>query len=495
MPNTIPGSIPIGQIVRVNPGVLAAAGNAVNLNGLVLTHSASVPIGQAPVYADKQDVISTFGAASTEAAMATIYFAGYTNCTKTPGALYFAQYNEVPVAAWLCGASLASMSLSALQAVAGDLSVTVDGVVLDATVDLSSATSFSDAAATLATDLGADVTFDAQRQAFVITSATTGAASTIAAATGPAATALALDAASGATVSPGADAADPATFLDDLITNVSQNWALFATTWEPPLADKLAFSQWANGTSYRFGYVGYDSDPGAKVSGSTTCWGAVLKADALDGSVPLFGDATHAAFVLGFAASLDFDRLNGRTTLAFRNQGGLVPGVTNASDALALQANGYNFFGAWATATQSFNFAYPGSISGQWAWLDSFLDQIWLNANLQLAMITLLMNVGSLPYNDAGYAMVEAACMDPIGNAVNFGAIRTGIELSDSEVSAIQNALGFDASPSIEAKGFYLQIAPATAAIRAARASPSMTLYYTDGGSIQTLTLASICVM
>ena len=491
----MPNTIPISQIVRVNPGVLAAAGNAVDLNGLILTPSAYAPVGEALLFAMPADVSDYFGPMSIEALMAAIYFSGYQNCTKTPGALYFTQYSEAAVPAWVRGASLAAMTLAELQAVNGPFSIDVDGVTQEADIDLSAATSFSDAAQVLSTDLALDVTYDALHQAFVVTDAVTGAASTIAAATGAAATALLMDAPSGATVSPGADPAAPGPFMDNLIANLTQNWALFTTTWEPDLADKTAFSQWASSTTYRFGYVGYDSDPQARVAGSTACWGYVLKSQNLDGSVALYGDATHAAFVLGFAASLDFSRLNGRTTLAFRTQAGLVPSVTNASDAAALKLNGYNWFGAYANATSQFNFAYPGSVSGEWAWLDSYLDQIWLNANLQLAMIQLLMAVGSLPYNAQGDAMIEAACLDPISAAVNFGAIRTGITLSDAQVAEIQNALGFDASPAIEAKGYYLDIQPATAAIRAARASPPMTLFYTDGGTIQQLTLASIAIV
>jgi Protein of unknown function (DUF3383) len=276
---------------------------------------------------------------------------------------------------------------------------------------------------------------------------------------------------------------------------VTQNWALFATTWEPETIDKIAFSKWADSSGERFAYVGFDSDPQAKVAGSATTWAAAVQKAKMEGTVLLFGDQTHAAFILGFAASLDFDRLNGRATLAFRTQSGLLPAVDSASDALALKANGYNFYGVYANSTASWNFMYAGVISGTWSWLDSFLNQIWLNANLQLAMVNLLMAINSLPYNTSGYSLVDAACLDPINKALNYGAIRTGITLSDSEVAQIQNALGFDASTAIEAKGFYLYIAPASADIRASRGSPSMTLYYTDGESMQALDLASICVV
>ena len=66
--------------------------------------------------------------------------------------------------------------------------------------------------------------------------------------------------------------------------------------------------------------------------------------------------------------------------------------------------------------------------------------------------------------------------------------------LSESQKAQIRNALGRDASGTIFAKGYVLQIDPATAAIRSDRRSPTMTLYYADGGSVQRLNLASIAI-
>lgn len=485
-------TIPVSQIVQVNPGVLLAAGAAVDLNGLILTQSTYAPIGAVPGFTTQTDVAAYFGAASTEAALATIYFNGYDNCTKTPGQLYFAQYPAAPVAAYLRSGSLASMTLAQLQALTGSLTVTVDGVAKTAaSVSLSAATSFSNAASLLATALSVPVTFDAVKSTFVVTSSTTGTTSTITFATGTLAAGLLLTSATGALTSQGAVAGVPGTAMDAIVL-ITQNWGLFTTTWEPVTADATAFSTWANGKAGRYAFVGWDSDPNAKVAGSTSTWGYAVQAAAMVGSIPVFGDATHAAFILGWAASLDFDRLNGRATLAFRSQSGLVASVTNPTDASNLIANGYNFYGAYATANDGYNFVYPGATSGKWLWADSFVNQIWLNANLQGAMISLLLAVGSIPYNAAGYALVEAACADPLNAAVNFGAIRTGTTLSTAQISQIQNAVGADVSATIIAKGYYLQIVPATAAIRAARTSPSMTLYYADGGSIQKLTLASI---
>lgn len=489
-------TIPISQIVTVNPAVLSAAGAAVDLNGLILTQSTYTPIGSVVPFATAASVGAYFGISSTEYQLAQIYFAGYQNCTKTPGILYFSQYASTAVAGYVRGGSLASMILAQLKLLTGTLTVTIDGGTpkTSSTINLSAATSFSNAATIIQaafTSLGATVSFDTVQSAFVFTSSTTGATSSVSAITGTLSASLMLTTATGAVISAGSAAMTPSGAMDAIVA-VTQNWALFTTVFEPVLSDKQLFSAWTNGKQPRYAYVGADSDVNATVANSTTTWGYYLTSNNVSGTIPVYGNNTHSAFILGFAASLDFTRTNGRSTLAFKYQSGLVASVTDATAASNLDANGYNFYGSYANAKQGWNFMYPGSVSGVWAWVDSYLNQIWLNANLQLAMVNLLLNVGSVPYNSQGYSLVESACADPINAAVNFGAIRVGVKLSDSQKSQMQYALGIDVSQAIYAKGYYLQILDASAATRVARTSPPMTLYYTDGGSIQQLTLASI---
>ena len=560
-------TIPVSQIVQVNPGVLAAAGSAVNLNGLILTQSTYPAIGSVMSFATAAAVGAFFGLSSTEYSMASTYFASYTNSTKTPGMLYMAQYNEAQVAGYNRGGTL-GLTLAQLQALSGTLTIVVDGTsVTSSTINLSSATSFTNAATIIQagfTGLGATVSYDALHSCFTVTSSTVGAGcsftgtiatttltvtavasgtlqvgqvisgtgvttgtkitalvsgtggtgtytitpsqtvststamttsvSSVGYATGTLSGSLNLTAVAGATLSAGAAAATPGAFMSALVL-ITQNWACFTTTWESVLSEKEAFAAWTATNSPRYAYVCTDSDINALTAGSTVTFGSYLQTNSVSGVVPVWtgtDDFTHAAFVLGYAASLDFNRLNGRTTLAFRNQSGLIPAVTNANNASALQTNGYLFYGAWANATQTWNFMYAGAVSGQWTWFDTYLNQIWLNANLQLAMVTLLTSVGSVPYNQAGYGLIYAACQAPIQAAVNFGAIRTGVALSPAQVAQMQYALGKDVSSTITAQGWYLQITPATAATRIARASPSMTLFYADGQSVQSLTLASI---
>lgn len=488
-------TIPISQIVQVNPGVLAAAGSAVDLNGLILSESDYLPTNTAVPFSSAADVKSYFGPTSTEGEMAVVYFNGFANCTRLPGKLYFYRRAVTSVSAFLRGGSLASMTLDQLKQLSGTLTITIDGTEVTAgSLAFGSVTSFSEAATQIGTALNAPVVYDSLHSAFIIHSPTTGATSTITEASGTLAADLKLTAATGAMVSQGLDPQTPAQTMDGMIAQ-NQNWGCFTTTTESDLTSKQAFTDWTNGQNERYAYVGYDSNEAAKTAGSTGTWGDYLKTVNPDGSIPLYASYLHAAFVLGFAASLDFTRLNGRQTLAFRYQSGLLPSVTNGTDASNLESNGYNFYGTYANSgKQEFTFMYPGAISGKWKWIDTYLNQIWLNANLQLSMVTLLMNVGSVPYNAQGYALIEAACQDPINAALNYGAIRTGVQLSDAQKAEIQFALGFDASQAIQSKGYYLQIMDATAATRAERASPPMTLYYADGGSIQRLTLASIAI-
>jgi hypothetical protein len=493
-------AIPASRIANVIPSVLSAAGSALDLNGLILSQSASLVSGALQPFANAADVGAFFGLTSTEYLMAQIYFEGQNGATTTPGKLYFGAYNEAATAAFLRSGSLADMTLTQLQALTGTLSVTIDGTAnTSASIVLTGATSFTAAAATIEaafTSPDFTVDFDTQLSAFVFTSSTTGTASTATYATGTLAAGLDLTQATGAVISQGADAQTPATAMPAFAA-AAGDWAGFATTFEPVIADKEAFSAWTAVQGKRYFYAGFDTDVNALTAGNTETWLSQVIAANDDGTIGIWAandaeGALEAAAVLGWAASLNFTQTNGRATLAERSFSGLTPTVTTSAQASALEANGYNYYGDFATSSTQWQFFYPGSITGQYKWADSYVCQIKLNADLQDAMMNLLTSVGSIPYNAAGYSLIHAALADPINAAANFGTIRTGITLSASQVQELYNAVGFDVSQPLNASGWYLDIKDAAPSTRVARQSPPMTLYYNDGGSIQALSLASV---
>jgi len=308
---------------------------------------------------------------------------------------------------------------------------------------------------------------------------------------------LKLTATTGATLSQGAIATTtPATFMDALV-NKFTNWATFFTAFNPDVsgnANKLLFAAWANAQLDRYVYAAWDTDTAPTTSATaTTSLGNILKVNHSNGTVPIFApDANLAAFIAGAIASIDFTETNGRTNLSFRSQAGITPNVTDLTVYNNLKANGYNCYCDVATANDQFIFLSPGLVTGAFAWLDSYVDQIWLNNALQLALIVLLTEAKSVPYNEAGYGLIRAACMDPINQGLNFGAFRAGVPLSALQAAQVNSAAGLKIDGTLTTQGWYLQILPATAQVRAARGTPPMTFWYMNGQSVQQINLASI---
>jgi len=489
-------SISASQLVNIQPGVLAAGGNPLSLNSVFLTTNTAVPIGTVQPFPTSASVTSFFGAGSTEATLAAVYFNGFTGSNVKPSNLFFAQYNTAAVSAYVRSGSLSAMTLDELKAISGTLILSVDGVTkTSSSFDLAAATSFTNAATLIQAAFSVAtipvVAYDTVRQAFTITSTTTGATSTVGAVTGTAATALKFTTATGAVASQGAAIAIQSSFMDAVI-NVTQNWGCFMTCFEPDTADKTLFAVWSNSKNDRYLYVVWDSDANAIVANNATAFGPLAKAAAYDGVCVVYPSADKAAFVCGAIGSIDFNQRQGRTTLAFRNQSGLTYDITDDTSAVNLQANGYSFYGAYATANQQFIGLQNGNMPGRWLWIDPYVNQIYFNAQFQLALMVMLSSVKSLPYNYIGYGQIYATCMDVINQMINFGAIQNDVPLSESQANQVNVSAGKNISDILNTRGWYLQILPATAQVRQNRTSPPITFWYTDGGSIQHINMASI---
>lgn len=509
-------SIPASAIVRVDPGVIGTGGSPLALNGVILDQSTTIPAGKVLSFSSLSAVESYFGLSSTQAALAAIYFLGYDNSYIKPGNIFFAPYAAANRAAWLMSGS--GLTLDAVKALsAGTLTISIDGTSkTTGSINLSGATSLSNAATLIQTALQAvsgwsSVTcaYNSTIGSFVISSSTTGASSSIGYASGTLSSGLLLTQAAGAVLSQGWAADTPATAMANVIANTT-NWCSFMTSFEPVTADKLLFAVWTNAQNQRYSYIAWDSDATACTANATTSFGYQAKALEYDGIVPVSGDPAYlidqgttlassaikvAAFVCGMIASVDFSRRNARITAAFKSQSGLQTTVANQQKADNLIANGYSFYGKYATANDGFVFFYPGQMTGKWAWVDPFIDQVYMNNKFQLALMSLLTTVGSIPYNQAGYSLIRAAMMDPINQMLNFGGIRSGVSLSSQQKAVLNMAAGVDISDTIEQDGWYLQILDPGAQVRGLRGTPVINFWYTDGGAVQKIQLASIDIM
>ena len=356
------------------------------------------------------------------------------------------------------------------------------------------------------------VQFDSVSGAFVITSGTTGVNSTLAFATGPMAADLLLTSATGAVLSQGAAAASPAAFMNNIVAT-NRNWVTFAHCFNPDasgFANKLAFAEWNNGQNKKFMYVPFDTDQSPLNSvPATASFGFAVTEAGISGtsiqSEPL-GDQNLSAFVCGAVASINFNQAGGRTSFAFRKQAGLVPGVTTGTAAINLggnpqsptfdPGNGYNYYGAIATANESFIDYQRGFVSGPYMWIDTYINQIAINAEFQLDLMELQENSLSIPFTTFGDAQVEAALADSIQKYVTFGAIVPGVTLSSSQIAAVNAAAGgLNIAPTIQNQGWYLYIPASSPTTRQSRGPRLLTFFYADGGSIQSFSFSSVVAL
>lgn len=355
------------------------------------------------------------------------------------------------------------------------------------------------------------VTYDSVSGAFVITSGVVGTASSVAFATGTAAAPLLLTQATGAVLSQGAAPAIPSTFMNALL-QVNQNWVAFSTLFDPDAANgsvqRQAFAAWKNTAlgGNRFCYVCWDTDitPTESVP-ATQSLGYILDNNGDSGTCLVWepSDQMLASFVLGAIASVDFNQPDGRVDFAYKAQAGLTAGVSDPTTAQNLGGNpqtpgsfgnGYNFYGAYATAGQNNTWFQRNFVTGPFDWLDSYINQIVLNSELQVDLLTLFANARSIPFTAAGASLITAALQPTITQFLDFGAFGPGT-LTASQQQQIAQATGSNtAANTIATQGWYLQIVPASTAVQSSRGPWQVNFYYLDNGCVQSIALSSVAV-
>lgn len=488
-------SIPASRIVTINPSAIGTGGNPLAMNTLLITSASERVIG-VQLFGSAAEVGAFFGLTSPEYEFAQRYFLGYEGGFKLPGALYVTENPAAALPAILRGASVRGMTLTELQALSGNFTVSVDGTPITISVDFSTVTSFSQAAALL-TDVDNFVgDFNEQLQRFEVTTVDTGAAVTIGFGSGPVGLGLKMDQAAGALTDNGRDVLTTAQLMTYAL-NRTQNFGVITHVAEQLRAVKEDFAAWNTLQNSRFAYIAQDTDGSALEANNAASFGAWLAETEQNGTTPYYGTIQQVAALCGGIAAIDFKRTNGRRNIMFMKQAGLAASITDEVDYTALISNGYTFYAAFATANDEFTFNTNGAVAGQFRWLDNYVNQIYLNAQFQLAMMTMLTSYGFIPYNEAGKAIHRAAALDPIVEMLNFGAIVPLVDpsaLSNQQKAIINTQAGYDIVPTLLATGWAIDIKTPDAQTRGNRGSFPFTFWYTDGGSVQQVNMASINV-
>ena len=500
-------AIPASHIVNVLPRVVTGGSTDLELNGLLLTANPLVSATTMVLeFSGAAAVGAYFGINSKEYEAADVYFTSYNNKQAAPRALLMARRVDAAISAWLRGGRMIQ-PVTRLKTVSdGSLILTVDGTarVLSG-LDLNAAESYSDVAATLQAALrkagssDAVVDYSSLTGAFTVTSGTSGAGSSIAFAT-PAgagtdlASMLRLTADQGAVLSDGMDALSVTEQMDTILAK-TQNWVSFTTLKEETAETMLEWAAWAAGR-YGWLYVAHTTDPATLSADSATDPASLLKNSGLDHTAVIYGSLEYAAFIMGVVASVAWQRVNGTITAAFKQQSGLAPQVVDETTAAVLESKNCNYFGNFATRNAEFIFMYPGCLSASdYAYIDPYVNSIWLNNRLQVALMDGISSAGRVPYNTRGYTMIKAWMMDPINEGRSNAAIEPGVVLSERQRSEVMNEAGLDIADELRTQGYYIQVLDPGATVRAKRGSPVISLWYTYGGAVQKIDVASTAIL
>ncbi|GBR55850.1 hypothetical protein AA18889_0359 [Acetobacter senegalensis DSM 18889] len=277
----------------------------------------------------------------------------------------------------------------------------------------------------------------------------------------------------------------------------SADWCAFAFAQEPDATAKTAIAAWMPTNPNRYWGIVQDSETSILHAGSG-CFGSTVMAQATPGLTCLCntdGNGTlAAALCLGWAASINPQRNAGRTTLMFRNNGGVSAADITATQAQALLQNGYSFYGSYKSGDSTFSFLNNGAVSGAFAWADSYLNQIWMTSSFQSDLLTLFSAVGQIPYAVQGDTLLATAVQNTIDTAVAFGAIQPNVALSAAQAQVVNAQAGRSIADTLATRGWYLLpgASTASAATRAKRGPVQARFFYMDGQSVQSISLATV---
>lgn len=488
-------SIPASRLVNISPSTIGTGGTPLAINTVLITNAAKVRTIGVQQFGSLNEVSAFYGAKSDEYKFAAVYFNGYEGATKPVDNLFVVDKHDAAVGALYRSGSLKSMEVSDFANLTGEITGTSSSkpVAIDATT-LTSATSFSDLATKMST---ADLTWTFNEQLQTLEFTTEPTADVQAFFSGDLATQLNLTEETGAQIEQ-KRAAQDATELMEFVKTKTLNWGLFTFLHSQSKEDRQEAVKWTNSQNKRFMYVDCTLDAQALIANNPACFGQWVAESDYNGTAVMYGTIDKAAMVCGTAAAIDWKRTGGRINFMYRGQSGLKADVTTDGDFTALKSNGYSYYGAFATANDRFQFIVNGFVSGEFKWIDNYIIQIYLNAQLQLSFMTMETSFNSIPYNDYGKEIHRSAAQDPINEMLNFGGIRSLDDpkaLSEQQKMLINTQAGFDSAASqILTKGYLFIVNTADAQTRGLRGSMPCTLWYTDGGSVQSVNVASVNV-
>lgn len=485
-------NLPVSRLVNVSIQLTPVAAALPNLSTLLVLGTSDVidTVTRIRSYADLAEVAVDFGTTDEEYLAAQAWFGQ----SPTPDEIRIGRWADVATSGELvCGElSVEDQDFNTWEAIAnGSITVSFDGgaAVHVNAIDFTGVANMNAVAAKINTALGVNggCTYDAVNKRFIITSDTTGAASSVSFLTaGNAGTDI-----SGMMQGLATDA--PAAYL---VPGLAAQTALqtvqifndrFAGQWyglqipsssADDFAEVAAYLEANDNTPH---FQGFTSQDAACLNPSSNTDVMYLAKQAEYARSAIQYSSTSKYAIASFLARILTTNWNGSNTtitLMFKTEPGITPESLSNTDANAIDAKNGNVYAAYNDGTADIQTGITPS--GQY--VDTVIGCDWLRLAIQAACYTLLRSLPKIPQTDAGMhqlgTAIEGVCAQGVNNGLiapgvwtgpGFGQLRTGDTLS---------------------KGFYVYVPPIanqSSADRAARRSVPIQVAVKLAGAVQTV--------
>lgn len=503
-------SINIDNLIVVNGTVIAPISTGFIPAGNFLTKNELIPWNPEQCvlsFPNATTVAEFFGYSSDEYTYARNYFLSYDTTTSVPPFLLFSRRVDVDIAPYIRGGILnTTAQLNALKAItSGSIVFDFDSTNTTLTgINLSTATSFSQVASIVQTALQAQIAtatveYSSITQSFTVSNGDDSGTSTVNyCPVGALATAMKLTQATGAVLSQGEVAL---TFDENMVfvLNVTRNWVGLSTIYDAattsPYTEALNICAWVTLKQNRYVYVMWTQESNLLVIGNTSNIMTEINANSYSSVVPLYGTQAHAGFWLGIGGSINYARIKGALSFAYKTQAGLVASITTDEEYQALTEKNVNYYGQFSSASQRYNLTEEGSITGIYRFVDNVYNQNWLAVTLQESTASFLASSEKVSYNKDGREQLKTIATEVCQAGVSNAVIEAGNTFDQQQTNIMIQQAGFDITPNLTNVGYFIQVPPVTPAVRAARGAQPINIWYSNGGVVLRVTYNTALVL
>lgn len=416
------------------------------------------------LYTSLDAIATDFGTTAPEYLAADLYFSQ----TPQPAVCYIGKWAQAATSGILHGGILttAQQALANFTAIInGGMKITIDGTQKSLTaLNFSGAANLNGVASIVTTALAGagTVTWNATYGRFEVTSATTGATSTVSQATAPTSgtdVSGLLGLATGSAVA--GIAAESMLSAVTTLANMSNDWyGLNVAASGIQDSDRLAVAGFIEGASVSRIYGITTQNTAVLDPTQTTDIASQLKALNYKRTFVQYSSSSpHAAASLfGRAFTVDFNGSNTTITLKFKQEPGVAAENLTETQAAALKSKNCNVLVQYNNQTA---IVQEGVMVNGY-----FFDEVhgtdWLQNDVQTAIYNLLYtSTTKIPQTDAGVNMILATIESCLDQAVNNGLVAPGV----------WSAAGFGALAQGQtlSKGYYVYAPPVSSQAQADR--------------------------